>query len=106
MSEFIIVVNDFGDHSFCISPNFVNLYYYNAVDYDDKTASYSYNTLFHELAHKWFSMSNVYNVSPSAFIDEGFSDYLSVMYIRQKYGRFILRNISITIRNMQKVEQV
>lgn len=88
MNEFVIVINDFGNHSFFTSPNFVNLYYYNADDYNDKTASYSYlyNTLSHELAHKWFSMSNVYNVSPSAFIDEGFSDYLSVMYARQKYG--------------------
>lgn len=88
ISVFDIVVNDFGDHSFYTSPNFVNLYYYNAVDYDDKASNYSYlyNTLSHEIAHKWFSMSNVYNVSPSAFIDEGFSDYLSVMYARQKYG--------------------
>lgn len=85
---FTILVNDFGNHSFYSSPGFVNLYYYNEVGVDNKDVNYGYlySTLYHEVAHKWFSMTNVYNGSPSAFIDEGFADYLTVMYARKEYG--------------------
>ena len=92
---FTILVNDFGNHSFYSSSGFVNLHYYNerGVDNKDVDYEYLYSTLYHEVAHKWFSMSNVYNVSPSAFIDEGFSDYVSVMYARKEYGEVYFEQI-------------
>ncbi len=46
------------------------------------------NVIAHELAHNWFFGAIASNQAEQAFIDEGFTTYLTTRFIEHKYGRY------------------
>ncbi len=46
------------------------------------------NIIAHEIAHNWFYGMIASNQAEQAFIDEGFTTFLTCLFIENKYGRF------------------
>ncbi|MDI6767501.1 MAG: M1 family aminopeptidase [Bacteroidota bacterium] len=51
------------------------------------TTTYNENTIAHELAHQWFGDMITCRTWPDLWLNEGFAQYATALYLERKYGR-------------------